>query len=77
MSWALRVVLICVFLMWKDVEHFKKYLLVMLISFENSLFSSQLCFLFSFLSSSCVVMPPFTLYSISFLFCCTEAFVIS
>lgn len=41
MSWALRVVLICVFLMWKDVEHFKKYLLVMLISFENSLFSSQ------------------------------------
>lgn len=24
MSWALREVLICVFLMWKDVEHFKK-----------------------------------------------------
>lgn len=77
MSWALREVLICVFLMWKDIEHFKKYLLIMLISFGNPLFSSQPVFCLVFWVLCVLLMPAFTLYSVSFLFCCTEAFLIS
>jgi hypothetical protein len=49
-KWNLCIVLMCIYLMTKDVKHFFMYLLAICTSFENSLFNSVACILFELLA---------------------------